>query len=378
MVLHLALDEKFIDMAYNTFENVNPNNNKFIIVTSDKHEFTYIKKTPITKITKNKFFGKKFLDDLVKYELIIIHWLDSQKMKFILKCPKNIKILWIGWGGDYYSYMGKELLFAKTKELCFKNKDNTSMEKKIKSFIKRYLLFNKTPNMKNILERVDYFSPVLKVEYECLRKNFNMLSFPQYIDWNYGTLEDDLIIDDLTINGNNILLGNSATCENNHIEAIDILKNMDLKDRKIISPLSYGDNKYRDYIVTYGNLKLVKNFYPLENFMKINEYNKVISTCSIVIMNHLRQQALGNITIMMYFGAKVYLNIENPIYNFFKEQGAIIFSLKDLNDISINIELSDFEKNINREIIQKNWSRNMIDKKTKNILNIIKMENVNA
>lgn len=32
---------------------------------------------------------------------------------------------------------------------------------------------------------------------------------------------------------------------------------------------------------------------------------------------------------MMYFGAKVFLNKENPVYEFFKNNDAIVFSMEE-------------------------------------------------
>jgi hypothetical protein len=140
-------------------------------------------------------------------------------------------------------------------------------------------------------------------------------------------------------------------------------------DRKIICPLSYGIQDYAREIIQYGSGKLDNNFVPLTDFMPIEEYNKIISSCSIVIMNHLRQQAVGNIVIMMYFGAKIFLNKENPVYEFFKNNGAVVFSMEELNGANMNKGLTEQEKNINKAILQKYWSRDVMNEKTKNLIN---------
>ena len=115
-----------------------------------------------------------------------------------------------------------------------------------------------------------------------------------------------------------------------------------------------------------------KNFKPLTEFMSINEYHKIISSCSIVIMNHIRQQALGNIISMMYFGAKVFLNKKNPIYSFFLSQGAVIFSIDMINDESISRKLTKKEIEINRNILNQYWSREVMLEKTKKLINIVR------
>ena len=168
------------------------------------------------------------------------------------------------------------------------------------------------------------------------------------------------------------MLGNSASYENNHIEALDLVADLDLSDRKVICPLSYGLDNYAKEIINYAEKKLGDKFDPLINFIKIEEYNQIISTCSIVIMNHLRQQAVGNIVIMMFFGAKVFLNKENPTYDFFKNNGAVIFSMDELTDENINIELTEEQKNTNKEVLKKYWTRDVMLDKTRKLIQTIR------
>ena len=370
MILHIAPDDKFIDMAYNMFEKVSPNNNEFIVVTKQK-KFRYIKTTPITKISHFEFLSKKFITSLGRYEFVVIHSLSDVAKQLILKSDDKIKFVWLGWGYDYYCYLDKKLLLEKTLHLQKKISAQTPIRKKIlqktKNFIKENILYRDASEPIKVFKKINFFAPVLYEDYLLLQNQFSKFT-PQYLDWNYGTLEDDLIKQDLKISGRNILLGNSATFENNHIEAIDLLCKLNLENRKIICPLSYGSEEYAKEVINYGKKKFGDKFEPLVDFMKIEEYNQIISTCSIVVMNHLRQQAVGNIIIMMYFGAKVFLNKENPVYKFFKSNGAIIFSMEELTNENIKTELTEYEKNINKEILKKYWSRDVILKKTKNLI----------
>jgi dTDP-N-acetylfucosamine:lipid II N-acetylfucosaminyltransferase len=369
MILHIAPDEKFIDMSYIMFEKASPRNNEFIVITN-KNSFKYIKTTPITKIKLFKFLSKKFSNSLEKYEFVVIHSLTNEVKKLILNSNDNIKFIWLGWGYDYYCYLDKKLLLEKTfdlKEKISYRDTNKKLLQKIKNLIKNKILYRNINDLEKIFNKIDCFAPVLYEDYLLVKNKFENFK-PKYIDWNYGTLEDDLIKDDLKISGKNILLGNSASFENNHIEAIDLIVKMDLKDKKIISPLSYGDKDYANKIISYGNNKLMDKFEPLTDFMPIKRYNQILSSCSIVIMNHLRQQAVGNVIVMMYFGAKVFLNKENPVYEFFKNNDAILFSMEELTSENINNELTKEEKNINRKILIKHWSKDVILKKTKKLI----------
>ena len=125
---------------------------------------------------------------------------------------------------------------------------------------------------------------------------------------------------------------------NNHLEVFEILSKIDLNGRKIILPLSYGDNKYRDEILKLGNVAFPRNLQPLTKFYPINEYNDIIKTCSVFIMNSYRQQGIGNIFAMLWMGAKVYLDERNTTYHYLKRINCSVFSVnKDLNPLNNDV-----------------------------------------
>lgn len=379
MILHIVPDDKFIDMAYNMFEKATPNNNEFMVVTRQK-KFKYIKTTPITKITRKAILGKEFENILKNYEFVVLHTLSNVTKKLVVNSSSNVKFLWVGWGFDYYCYVDKKLLLEKTyilKEKLIKERNffGKNILRQLKNTVEYYTIYYGIKNTTKVMDKIDYFAPVLYEDY-LLVKNQHLEFKPKYIDWNYGTLEEDLVKEELHISGTNILLGNSASYENNHIEAIDLLDRLELEGRKIICPLSYGSKDYADRIIAYGTKKLSLTFEPLKSFMEIDQYNKIISSCSVVIMNHIRQQAVGNIVIMMYFGAKIFLNKENPVYTFFKKNGAVIFCMEELTNEQVNNELTEEEKVINRELLKKHWSQKTMLEKTQNLIQT--MSNTNA
>ncbi len=227
-------------------------------------------------------------------------------------------------------------------------------------------------NVEKVINRIDYFSPVLEEDYDLLKsslKNFK----PKFLDWNYGTLEDDLIRDfNSKITERNILIGNSATYENNHLEAFEMVAHLNLEDSKIICPLSYGEGtQYTEKIIQKGHELFGTRFHPLTEFIPIDDYRKIIGSCSIVIMNHLRQQAVGNIIMMMYLGAKIFLNTENPVYHFFKKRGAVIFSTNELTSQVISLPLTDGDTAVNRNILKNYWSRQVILEKTRKLIQTV-------
>jgi len=88
----------------------------------------------------------------------------------------------------------------------------------------------------------------------------------------------------------------------------------------------------------------------------LEQYIKKLQGCGIVIMNHYKQQAVGNILMMLWLGSKVYLNESNTIYHYLKRIGIKIFSIdNDLirdNHLAL-MNLSQDEIDQNRSILKK-------------------------
>jgi len=376
LILHIVVDDKFIDIAYRIFEEVYPRQNVFIFI-SKSNTFKYIKKTPCQTIHPLELLSRKFIKTLQKYDMVVFHSLNYLKMQILVRADPSIKFVWMGWGWDYYRYIVNhpdDLLLPQT--LLIKRQERKKMSyfsiaREIKQLI-NHLLFKKVTAVAAI-NRINFFAPVLKEDYELVKRSIPDFK-PQYIAWNYGCLEDDVIrgFKNQVITGNNILIGNSAKYTNNHLDAFELLLKIEIGNRYIIVPLSYGDPCYRDVIINNGKKRWSDKFLPLVDFMPIDEYVKLISSCSVVIMNHLRQQAGGNIVIAMYLGAKVFLQQSNSFYSFFKKEGAYIFSIDDLaRDQNIVHGLTPAEIKINRAVLQKHWSRNAIHDKTKNLIETV-------
>ena len=206
-----------------------------------------------------------------------------------------------------------------------------------------------------------------------LQKDFDILlkSLPCKALWtsiHYQTI-DVLEKKQFKIDGPNILLGNSGTPENNHLVVFDSLK-VNSKS-KVITPLSYGDRTYIDKIITKGGKRYGELFKPLTSLMNPSDYHKLISSCSVVIMPHFRQQAFGTILIMLFGGAKVYLFKKNPLFDYFIEIGLVIHEInKELNK-GLFIPLSDSEKRSNRDILSRQFSEKETLKKLKVVFDAV-------
>lgn len=356
-ILHIAPDEKFINAIHWQFEEIYPNNNKFLIfLSSEENEVKYI------KVSKNvSFLSEKqrnlgpIFHEIAVSDIIILHGLKYFQSKLVWEYKAKAKFVWFFWGGEIYDNpygLANQTLGIKTR----KKFSNLSLALKFKNLIKfgYYFIQNKTIPHKLVLKaakKIDYFGSLDKEELNYLIERGFLKQNTFHLRMTYYPLEFILngLIDDF-VKGDSILLGNSASITNNHLEAFDFLKHLNLENRDLIVPLSYGDILYAKEIAKIGHKVFEKNFSPLMEFMSLAKYNEILLDCKIVIMNHYRQQAVGNILALLWIGAKVYLNELNSIYHYLKDNGIIVFSI----NIDLTPENPDVFRGLNNQEILAN------------------------
>jgi len=364
-ILHLSCDEKFIDMGINVFELAYPSCNKLVLIKSDndvKH----------VTFNKRKIISKKSLSSASKkssfwfdVDVVVLHSLFT----FDLHIPENIRVVWLGFGYDYYDLIsenGDELLSS--RNIAFLDKvaiKQVGLKSQLKKLLKAVSFYEELKNRKRrkIIEKIDIFCPVLVAEYHAI--NWPSNKRPKLMDWNYGTMEDNWAKDGITtLKGNNVLLGNSATKTCNHIDGIDLINQLKSFNDKLIIPLSYGDKRYKELLKEYLKINFEGDVQLLEDFMVFDEYKKIISTCSLAVMPHKRQQGLGNILMLLNLGAKVFLDKDNQLYKYLKEEGFIVYKLEEITLSNFQSRLNKEKVEINRKLLYKIWGRQSIVEKT--------------
>ena len=114
-------------------------------------------------------------------------------------------------------------------------------------------------------------------------------------------------------------------------------------------PLSYGDERHRDMVVEHGETVLGDKFVPMLEFMEKPDYSAFLQTITVGVFNFDRQQGLGNVTLLMQYGAKVYVSIDNPIREDFLREGCVLFDVERITEMSfeefIEYRQSDLQRN---------------------------------
>ena len=384
MIYHLVVDEKFIDMALREFEAVAQGLNQAIIL-GEPRELKYVKNTDVVFMSLAELKWAVSSEDC---EAVIFYTLHDWSLPVLAAVPEGKPTVWLGWGIDYYGRLLSAaypdgLLLPRTaaltgrfwiERLSFKQLPRKVVNR-LRSLVGK--IFGRSMTFSpNSLQRLDYFIPIIEPEYT-LARSLNPWFRAEYVCWNYGTVEDDMSNGVSTASqGRDILVGNSASFENNHLELFDLLAEcFDLEGRKLIVPLSYGNPWYAEKVIAEGNRLFGDQFVPLTDFLPKEQYIEILDSCGHVFMNHLRQQALGNICIMMLKGAKIYLNPINPLYAWLTDKGAFIESINGSNQdspgkLQVLHPLSDTQRQANRQVIMNHWGRGAQRARTRRLVDV--------
>ncbi len=350
-ILHLLIkDNKFSGIIRKIFD-IEGVANYYWVEIWDK-SFKSYEKDDTFFINYTELAGEKYQKLLYGFDMILIHYLTARKAKLLLSYKGDKPIVWMPWGGDFYNkhpLLIKKILMPQTSRFY---KHHLPVKKKIVNMLDSRGWYAGTYTLqKKAVKKIDYVAPVIYDDYELIKKYYEAPHL-KFIHFSYGSIEDFVGSNCSDVSGNDILLGNSASLTNNHIEAIDLLSKINIGTRKVYVPLSYGNAKLRDYVVRYGKQKLGNNFVPLLDFLPLDKYNEILQNCGFVLMNHLRQEGMGNIIAFLYRGAKLFMNKENPAFVFLRRNGIQVFEKEELNKESAFNPLNEDEIRRNKSLIE--------------------------
>jgi dTDP-N-acetylfucosamine:lipid II N-acetylfucosaminyltransferase len=372
-ILHLMTQEKITLNTIETFKQLDINNIFLVYKDEYLNQFDTDLKFKGSEFDINKFVRQNSVDG------IIIHGLSGYYANLIYKLIVTLKTAWVVWGYDMYQR-------PQVRNLLYANETSTMINKKVllKSgikgipFLKKlYYLITKKIDYEfyyqKAFNKIDYFASYIYEDFlffdKYFKHNTSFLYFSsntlnQYLGGNeYLRVKD---------NAKNILIGNSNTIENNHLDVFKMLSEIsDLNSTELIVPLSYGtDNQYRKRIIDAGIKLFGDNFIPLQQFMPRSKYLELISNCSTAIFYHYRQQAMGNIIALLYMGARIYLSKNNPVYSFCKRIGLHVFDFDSEFKVYRNTKLEEDKAEENREILFEIFNDKAVTNRMNEVINV--------
>ena len=343
-------DDKFIDDFIRMSEKYNADSSSYLIFSHNEPKYVKSQNKDINVLRVNSEFelNQNLIDELNKCKVIILHSFNWKYLNFIKQIIKEVKIIWVFWGIDGYNAIKKSKYLSKSSlSMQFGISPMDLLKLNVRFFLNNFI-FKKQKACREIIKRVDFCATFVKDDLELVKRinpNIEGLYFNYFNETGYNILELERSRHHERLN---ILLGNSANSTNEHSSALKLLSEINFKGM-IYCPLSYsGTEVYINNVIKLGNQLFGDNFIPLTEFLKYDEYSKIISDCDIVLMNHIRQQAVGNIFKSICLLKPVILNKKSYLRSTFFEWGIKIYDYNILTNLEI-VKLSDLEKN--REIV---------------------------
>lgn len=345
-ILHLISDNKFIDSHIDRFKSSEFENTFVYLKGNNTYKGKY--KDCIKHIRPNSDEYYKIIEHIKSFDIIFTNGLGYQQSVFINKLPKNCpKIFWCFFGAEIYNnpkiWKQKSLFAPETLKANQKNKG-------YKLFQKIYhlrFLFKGGKNIhgeiKKAILKSNYFVWYIKEEYDLIQEN-TTIKLPEFRYLPIGSSITN--IERQYSKKNKILLGNSGSESSNHLDALQIFKEIG-SEYEISLPFSYGVKKwYRKEIVSFINANQELKIKLIEDFVPYDQYILNFEEAKSAVYPSFRQMGLGNVVMCIRSGVKIYLSEKNPIYEWFKNNELLVYSIEsDLrNDIlTDNLQLNQDE-----------------------------------
>ena len=307
MNLHIAPDNTFTNRFYENLQELGLTHNNRIVIRSGEKKLKAIKHDlPFAPLYTSRF------DELVgntgDYERVFVHYFTPLMYRWVARNDFH-ELNWMVWGGDLYNLIKLDKLCY--EPLTFERYVRRNLSIKSRLYDLKIRL-TQSPFRKTAYSKVNNILTWMSEEYK-----FAVQHLPVKAQHKFFFYENQVPYHQLdsieTHSGNSertvLIVGNSGSPTNNHLDAIQFLEANHVKTDLII-PVSYGDPHYVSFLkkevkFSFGQV----NF--LQRFMPFDEYLRLMASCDGLIMNSLRPQGYGNILMMMYLGKAVYLNGKN-------------------------------------------------------------------
>ena len=344
MNLHIVPDNTFINKFCDNLQELGLWENNKIIVRSNQSALKSIKQNlPFAPLYSRKFLS--LVGDTSQYARVFVHYLTPLLYRWLAK-NKFHEVNWMVWGGDLYNLPALD-------HVCYEPK--TWHEYVKRDWSAQTLLYNlkikltQSPFRQRAYSKIKNVLTWMDEEY-----NFAIHNLPVKADHQFFFYENQLPygqLDALVNTGKasqkpSLILGNSGSPTNNHLDAIQFLEDHRIQADLLI-PVSYGDKRYISFLkkrlkFSYGKIEFV------ERYMAFEEYLNFLARADGLIMNTVRPQGYGNILMMMYIGKPVFFNSKNISLQDLDSAGLKWTPIESLKAIDkVKFEVSNKEAVIN-------------------------------
>ena len=386
-IIHIGKDEKFINSAHHQFETVAPGRNIFYIFSAlENDSLQHVERHKNIEVVSNTPAGKNQIVAAIKpQDIVIFHSLSPSFYEIAISLPKSATAVWFCFGFEVYNdtnyYKLDEGLGPQTLKVFAPDKplnEETKLKDRIRPLVralKKDVALSPSEVKSKAMKRMDYLGSSFAEEFEAISNRIRMKK--RFFDFWYYPINQIVNLNDLDeISKDSILIGNSGYIMGNHLDVFDALKDFDLINfNKIIVPLGYGEESYIVEVSNKGKEYFKDKFVPITSFLPLEEYNNYLKSAAIAIFNNRRQQAVGNILALLWFGSKVYLSSKNPFYDFLIRNNCIVYDVDiEFAKRTVLEPLNIDQQNHNRSIISDLFSEEKLLKSLSDQLQFLKKQ----
>lgn len=359
-ILNLTHDNMFVARYSDYMEEVLPGGSDYAILSPTEQPKYPVSGRLLIASGSVDEIRSMVLSRVSEYDFLVVHYMIPEWAEMISEIGERTRVVWSGFGGDYYGSdrsPNDGILAPLTAELV----SQWAPKLRITGRLAHALAYYRSGRPKRLAaRRADVFSAPVPDDLRVFTARYPRFR-GGYAQLNYATAEESGS-GGAKPTGENVLVGNSASPSNNHLDVFPRLAAAKEPGRKVLVPLSYGEPEaYRDAVLVAGKKHLGSDFMPILDFMPLEEYNGLVASCSFIVMGHRRQQGLGNILSALLSGCSVILDPVNPVYQYLSVEGIRVGSLDDLLTRTIHeFALEPQEMVENRAVVERLWGREAV------------------
>jgi hypothetical protein len=151
-----------------------------------------------------------------------------------------------------------------------------------------------------------------------------------------------------------ILLGNSASPNNEHMQALDWLSQYAEEDIRIVVPLNYaGPKDYIEKVIDKGRALFGAKFEPITKMLDKTQYDDLLINTDVVFFAHQRQQGLYVVYSALKQGQKLYMRSDISSFSFLQEAGFFVSDAENISGMNFSnfIHMDDAQAAKNRQLM---------------------------
>lgn len=333
MNLHIGVDNLFIDKLCDNLAELGVlSKNKVIIRATEKPK--HIRHDVMYAPMYSREF-ESLIGDTKQYERVVIHQFSPLMYRWVANHSFNT-LDWAVWGVDLYDlpFVNFELYEPHTKNGFIKR--NRSLNDTLYSV--KYL-FTNSMYRKRAFAKVDNLLTWMPSEFEFAQRKIPELKARQTFFFYENTVAYEDLHRHLSSSAKSdsqrtrLIVGNSATPTNNHLDVLHYLQDNGI-EADVIIPLSYGDDKYSEFLRSSVNFFTMGKVEFMDKRLDFNSYLNFLNSADALVMNNIRPQGYGNIFMMLALGKPVFLSEKNVSAKDLTSYGIPWHSFSELSSFS--------------------------------------------